>query len=221
MAPTAKSATAVNWDGSPLTLAVNASAQMQQTPLASLALAWQNMATQNDDGTLAVTSGGAPPTMFDAPALTTAPSFRVNNFQDNNVNVTNVSAQPAIPILVQMYGPGIPGITPVPLQMNVPVQLPSGGVAQGMGQPANVLLRLRTNTANLSTIILIGGPLDAGGNNGYVFGLNMPSTPPNYTKTTPGNTLDFGPFNWGLSILFVANLSPRPAAPVSVVLQTL
>jgi hypothetical protein len=220
VAPNAKSANAVNWDGSPLTLAVNASAQMAQTPNGSVIFTWQNMAAVNNDGTLAVTVGGAPPKMLDAPALITAPSFWVNNFQGSNVNVANVSVRPPTPIRIQMYGPGMPGITPQTLSVGTALSLAPGEVALGMVQP-NLRLILQATAGNVSTIALLGGPLDPSGNNGYVFGLNMPSTPPNYTKTTPGNDLEFGPFNWGSSPVFVANLSPENAGPVSVLLQAL
>ena len=47
------------WTGTPMTLAYHDSASMPQTPNGSTVLAWQNTGTQNSDGTLAVTSGGA------------------------------------------------------------------------------------------------------------------------------------------------------------------
>jgi hypothetical protein len=46
------------WDGAPLTLAQNEQAIMPQTPNGSAVLAWLNMATQNNSGTLALTTDG-------------------------------------------------------------------------------------------------------------------------------------------------------------------
>ena len=63
------------WDGAPLTLAQNEQAIMPQTPNGSAVLAWLNMATQNNSGTLALTTDGTAPQMLEAPALMTAPNI--------------------------------------------------------------------------------------------------------------------------------------------------
>jgi hypothetical protein len=210
-----------NWDGSPVTLNQYDGVTMPQAPNGSTVLGWQNYTTQNNDGTLVVTSGSRVLPSLDAPAGANAPSISVNNFLGNNVTVTNLSVQAATPIWVEMYGPGIPGVVPTSLPVSTPVQLSPGETAQGTSQPTPVLLKLQASPANQTIVALVGGPTDASGNNGYVFGLNFPSTPPGYTKTSPGNYLTFGPFSWGSSTIFVANMSSQNAFSVQVLLQGL
>jgi hypothetical protein len=209
------------WDGSPVTLSQNNGVTMPQAPNGSTVLGWQNFSLQNNDGTLVVTSGATAYPSLDAPPGANAPSIWVNNFKGQNVTVTNLSIQAATPIWVEMYGPGIPGIFPAQLPINQPVQLSGGEVAQGTSQPTPVLLRLQASPGNTTIVAVIGGPTDASGNNAYVFGLNMPSTPPGFTRTTTGNNLSFGPFNWGSSTVFVANMSSANANSVTVTLQGL
>ena len=210
-----------NWDGSPITLNQYDGVTMPQAPNGSTVLGWQNIATQNNDGTLIVSSGATVYPNLDAPFGTNATSIWVNNFLGNNVTVTNFSIQTATPIWVEMYGPGIPGIFPSQLTVNQPLQLSPGEVAQGTAQPTNVLFKLQASPGNTTSVALIGGRNDASGNNAKVFGLNMASTPPGYYQTTAGNYLTYGPFNWGSSTVFVANMSSQIADSVTVLLQSL
>ncbi len=210
-----------NWDGSPMTLNQNDGVGIPQAPNGSTVLGWQNQSLQNNDGTLIVTSGATVYPSLDAPPGANAPSIWVNNFQGQNVTITNFSIQAATPIWVEMYGPGMPGVKPVSLPINSSVQLTPGQCAQGQAQPTFVMLRLTASPGNTTTVALVGGPNDPSGNNAYVFGLNMPTTPQGYTKTTAGNYLNFGPFNWGSSTIFVANMSSANAGPVTVLLQGL
>ena len=69
-----------NWNGSPLTLQQYDSATMPQTPNGSLILAYVNQATQNNQGTLAYTTGGSAPGFLNAPPLTNAPSLWLGAF---------------------------------------------------------------------------------------------------------------------------------------------
>lgn len=211
----------LNWDGSPLTLATHDTAVMPQSPNGSAILLWNNVATVNNTGTLMLSVDAEAPQTLDAPAMMTAPSFLVNNWQSRKLTVANVSSAPNTPILIGMLGPGLPGIVPKHLVVGAPFLLASAHVAQGQLPPSQLLLTIRTNTTNLLTVVLLGGPTDAGGNNGYVFGVNFPrpQPPPGYTKVTTSSQLTFGPFDWGASSVFVANMSSQNAAPVELVFQ--
>jgi hypothetical protein len=216
MAPTAKSATAVNWDGSPLTLAQYEQAQMAQTPNGSVIFIWQNVATMNQDGTLVLTSGGSEPQTLAAPALNPRPSFEVRNWQAMNLNVTNLSVMPNTPILIAMLGPGL-GATPANLVVGTPLMLAAGQTAQGLASGDALRLTIRTDAKIPATIGLTVGP-SAGGSHTYLLGLNMPSKPPGYTQTSPDNGLIYGPFESRSGTAFVANIS-APGRSVSVLLQ--
>jgi hypothetical protein len=208
-----------NWTGTPITLAWHDNAVMPQTPNGSTVLAWQNTSTLNNDGSLVATSGG-PPQPLDAPAGATIPSILVQNWAANALTLTNVSANKATPIWVEMFGPGIPGTTPVTLPANgTPISLASGATASGKSPPNYAQLVLQSNTNNLTIVTLIGGPNDANGTNAYVFALNCPANPGNYTKTTPGNSITYQ-FYWNTTF-FIANMSPSTSAAVSVSLLSL
>jgi hypothetical protein len=88
---------------------------------------------------------------------------------------------------------------------------------------------MQSTAPTLGIIALVGGPPDQRGNNGYVFAVNAtantgPGTPlpapPGYYATTTNNTYAFQ-FNWGSSLVFVANMSPSTAQAVSVLLRPL
>jgi hypothetical protein len=207
-----------NWDGSPQTLNQYEKLTMQNPPNGFAVLGYWNQATQNNDGSVLVGSQGTS-TSHDAPALANAPSLLVNNWLSNPVTVTNMSAAPATPIGVEMYGPGIPGVDSGPLPVNQPVQLFPGATAQGQAQPGSMVLQLTASPMSTTIVAVIGGPIGAGGSNAYVYGLNMASPPPSptpYTKTTSGSTLTTDTFNWGSATIFVANLSSANAGAVQV-----
>src|SRR5881394_3009288 len=92
--------TAGNWDGSPTTLAWHESAEMPQTVNGSMIVTWLNIAEQNNDGTLALSSGANQPEFHDAPAGATEPSVLVQNWKGQNLKLTNISANNATPITV-------------------------------------------------------------------------------------------------------------------------
>jgi hypothetical protein len=212
-----------NWTGVPITLAWHDTATMPQPPNGSTVLAWLNTATQNNDGSLAAVSGATQPQFLDAPALATVPSILVQNWEGNNLNLTNISANKATPIWVEMFGPGLGGVTPVTLTANAPapIALASGGAAVG-SSPSNLAqLILQSNTSNLTIVTLIGGPATGTPtkNNAYVFALNCPSNPGGYTKTTTGNSMTYQ-FTWNTSF-FIANMSPSTSAAVNVSLLSL
>ena len=148
----------------------------------------------------------------------------MQNWKANNLNLTNLSANSSTPIWIEMFSPGISGVTPATLTVGAaPISLAAAGTAQGKPNPNWMQLVLQTNTANLTIVALIGGPVDPATNtNAYVFALNFSGsvTPPGYTAVTGGNTYTYQ-FNWGSSSLFVANMSPQTAAPVQVSLVSL
>jgi hypothetical protein len=210
-----------NWTGAPLTLAWHDNAAMPSTPAGSTVLGWANTATMNNDGTLALTSAGAPQ-FLDAPAGTLIPSILVKNYKANSLTLTNLSANKATPIWVEMFGPGLPGPTPTPITAGAaPISLAAGGTASGSAPPNYAQLILTSNTNNLTIVTLIGGPADSSGNNAYVFALNYmgPPNPAGYTQATAGNSITYQ-FYW-TSTFFAANMSQSNSAAVQVSLISL
>lgn len=218
-----------SWNGSPTTLNVNNNVSVQQTPNGTTILAATNKATQNNSGSLALTSGGSAPIFLTLYANMNQPNIMIQNWQANNLSLTNVSANNDTPILVQLVGPGMPGITPGALTIGTPNSLKPGDVAQGNASPQWMQLVIQSTAATLGIIGFIGGPPDNTGNNGYVVAVNAaqntgpgtPNPPPQgYYATTTSNSYTYQ-FNWGSSLVFVANLSPSTAANVSVTMRML
>jgi hypothetical protein len=207
-----------NWDGSPTTLDQYDAATIPNPPNGSTVLGWQNNATQNNDGSLLVGSQGASKS-YDAPALANAPSILAYNWGAQQVTATNMSAGAATPIMVEMYGPGMPGITPLTLTVGTALTLPVGQCAQGQVNPTSTVLLLTASGSDTTIVAFVGGPNNADGTNAYVYGLNMASPPPSptpYTKTTSGRTLTTNTFNWGSATVYVANMSSANAGPLTV-----
>jgi hypothetical protein len=206
------------WDGAARTLTTNEQVVMPQTPNGSVILAWRNMAMQNNDGTLALATEGSPPQMLDAPALNTAPSILASNWKGGDLRLTNISIN--APIWIEMLGPGLPGMEPIPLPLDTRTTLAPLHTAQGRGLGFMRLL-LESNTNDWTTIAVIGGPMDSSGNNAYLFALNYPgATLPGYTAVTTGNSYSFE-FNWSNSAVFVVNLSGEYSSPLQLLLQSL
>jgi len=201
-----------NWNGSPMTLAWRDSATMQQTSDGSMILAFQNTSEMNNAGKLGITSGSSQPQFLLAPALALQPTILINNWQANNLNLTNVSVNTNTPIWIAAFGPGI-GAAPAPLPNDgtaAPVAV--NDALKGVTKPAYMQLGFQANSADLCLFAIIGGPQDAKGNNAYAVALNSQygNTGPDYTTpapagyyaTTGGNSYTFE-FNWGSSVLFV------------------
>jgi hypothetical protein len=218
------------WDGSPEVLLENQNAAMPQTPNGTMIFAYWNMSTQNNAGTLSVTSGGSQPSFLNVPALANQPSVWMNNWASNNLSVTNISPNATTPIQIQAIGPGIPGTTPLPLPIGADgQQLGYGQTAQGNASPQYMQLVIQSDSSTTGIVGLIGGPPDSSGNNGYVIAVNYsantgPGTgnpaPAGYYATTTSNSYTYQ-FNWGSSLVFVANLSSLNAAPLRVVMRAL
>lgn len=219
-----------SWNGQPTTLLVNQNVVIPQTPNGTTIFAGTNQTTQNNQGQLSLTSGGGQPTFLTLNANANQPSILVQNWQANNLSVTNISPNTNTPILVQVVGPGMPGVTPISLPIGpTGVQLSLGQVAQGNASPQWMQLLIQSTGPTLGIIGVIGGPPDASGNNGYVIAVNAisntgPGTgqapPPGYYATTTSNSYVYT-FNWGSSLVFVANMSPSTASGVTVVMRAL
>jgi hypothetical protein len=220
--------TNTTWNGQPTTLLQNQSVGMPQTTNGTMIFAATNQATVNNQGDLGLTSGGGAPQFITIPALANQPTVLISNWQANNLNVTNTSPATATPILVQAIGPGLPGITPLSLEIGKTLEVGPGQVAQGNASPQYMQLVITSNSPTLGIIGIIGGPQDASGNNGYIIAVNASAntgpggaTPPaGYFATTTSNAYAF-PFNWGSSVVFAGNLSPSTAQVVSLFLRAL
>ena len=218
-----------NWNGSPIVLQPNDNANIPQTPNGSVILAWFNQSTQNNRGTLSLTSGGSAPQFLDAPALYSQPFILMNNWLGNNLSVTNISAVTATPIWVALYGPGIPGIYPQKLPPDgTVVSLATLATAQGTALPRWMQLKLNCSSGSFAVIAVIGGPNGPNGN-GYVIALNAatntgPGTgvapPAGYYATTIDNSYSLQ-FNWGSSTVFVASMLATTTLGATVALVSL
>jgi hypothetical protein len=217
------------WDGSPLVLLVNQNVNMPQTPDGSMVFAYQNVSSQNNQGSIAVTSGGGSPVTKYAYAFENRPNIWINNWQANNLSITNVSANNNTPIRIQAVGPGMPGTNPLTLPIGSPLPLAPGQTAQTNALPQYMQLVFQCATGQLATFVLIGGTLDSSGNNAYVISVNAPSssgppgggTPPaGYYATTINNSYILT-FNWGSSLVFVANMSGLTSTGAEVTLRQL
>jgi hypothetical protein len=217
-----------SWDGSPMVLGQNQSALMPQTPNGTVIFSYINEATQNNSGSLGVTSGGAPPSFLTAPANALQPSMWVNNWQANSLNVTNVSANSNTPIKIQAIGRGMPGTTPLALTVGTTLAVGPGATAQGATSAQWMQLVMASIDSSLGVIAVIGGPVDASGNNGYVFGINAAANtgpggsppPAGYYATTTSNSYTFQ-FNWGATFLFAANMSALNSSGFNLTLRAL
>jgi hypothetical protein len=202
----------INWNGSPTTLAVQQRAVMAQTSNGSMILAFQNISEMNNAGKLSLTSGGSQPQFLAAPALALQPTVLINNWQANNLNLANISANTNTPIWIAAFGPCL-GSPPQTLPTNgdaVPVALYTA--LKATTDPNWMQLGFQANSGGLCLFAIIGGPQDANGNNAYAIALNSqygntgPGTakpaPPGYYATTSGNSYSYE-FNWGSSLLFV------------------
>lgn len=221
------------WDGAPYVVMPRQTAVIPQTPNGSVILTAENLAAQNNAGSIMVRSAGGAPVMVTVPALRHQPSFLVQNFAAQDLAVTNTSNADETPIRLQEVGTGIPGTTPVTLPTDGSViPLAPGETGSTLAVPRFMRLQVTNGTGNVSDLIVIGGPVDASGNNAFVFevnsaqntgpgtnGPNAPAPPP-FNATTTGNTYVL-PFNWGSSTIFIANVSPQTAGPVAVSLQAL
>jgi hypothetical protein len=194
-------------------LQVNDTAGMASTPNGSVIFACENEATQNNQGCLTLTSGGDPPVSIPVAALANQPTIRVHDWQANNLNVSNVSRNLSTPICIQAFGPGMPGPPPQELITGSTLSLTPEETAQGATGPSRNQLQLALSASALGVFGVIGGPLDASGNNAYVIAVNAaqttgpagPTPPPGYYATTTSNSYVLC-FSWNGATVFVVYL---------------
>jgi hypothetical protein len=220
-----------SWNGSWITLGQNDSATIPQTPNGTVILVAANVSTLNNQGQLTLSSGGSMPTTVTVPALSGQPTVVIQNWRANNLTVTNTSLAASTPIMIALCGPGMPGSTPVALPAtNTPVVLGTLQSAQGTTLPQYMQLITESNSSTLGVVGIIGGPLDATGNNGYVIAVNAASNtgppspapaPAGYFATTTTNAYAFPVNNWGSSQVYAVNLSPATAQVLTVRLRAL
>jgi hypothetical protein len=220
-----------SWNGSWITLGQNDSATIPQTPNGTVILVAANVSTLNNQGQLTLSSGGSMPTTVTVPALSSQPTVVVQNWGANNLTVTNTSRAANTPIMIALCGPGMQGSTPVTLTANGPsVVLGTLQSAQGTTLPQYMQLITESNAPTLGVVGIIGGPLDATGNNGYVIAVNAASStgppspapaPAGYFATTTTNAYAFPVNNWGSSQVYALNLSPATAQVLTVRLRSL
>jgi hypothetical protein len=222
-------ATTTAWTGAPQTIVPPNTLAMSPTTAGSMVFAYQNTGTSNNAGKLLLTSGASQPQNLPVPALLAQPSILVYNWGGNNLNVFNASIVAGTPIWVEAAGPGLPGQTPVPLVIGTPLSMNQGTFSQGTTNPNWMQLGLQSKTSTLTIVAFIGGPADASGNNAYVVALNSSSgntgpgfgpAPQGYFATTSGNAWSYE-FNWGASVIWLWNLSPSTASPVTATLTSL
>jgi len=219
-----------SWNGAPITLQVSDSAMIPSTPTGTMLLAWYNTSKQNNPGQLSIGSGARTPISYPAPALVAQPSTLMNNWKGDNLSVVN-SSMPgsSTPIWISAFGPGISkGSRVLPADGSI-VVLSALQTAQGNCMATRMLLNMNCDSGCLAVMAVIGGPVDADGNNGYVIILNaseetgpapLPPPPPGIYATTINNDYAMS-FNWGSSAIFVASMSPDTTLNVSVSLRAL
>jgi hypothetical protein len=131
-------------------------------------------------------------------------------------------------------GPGLPpGVTPPDLPVGTDVSIAPGGDVQGNAEPRWMQLAISNTNGTQSTIAVIGGPQDKGGNNAYLIAVNYeyssgpppdqppPVTPPaGYYATSKSNNYNLQ-FNWGSGAVYCANFSGITAGDTTVVLRAL
>jgi hypothetical protein len=223
---------ATPWTGAPATLKQYDQVTMPQTPNGSLVFEYLNVSTQSNAGLLNLTSAGSPVTSLQAPALIYRPGILTNNWQANNLTVTNLSANSNTPIYIAAIGPGLPGLVPMNLVANAPaITLPIFAAAQGILKANSNILQMQANASSITVFVIVGGPLDSTGNNASVIAVNDnidgntgPGTgiepPAGYYATTTSNSYSF-PANWPGATIFVANLSPATNVQATVRLISL
>lgn len=213
------------WDGSPLVLMPQQTGVVG-TPNGSVIFTYENLAAQNNAGLISVQTGGSS-AVLPVPAQQHQPSFLVKNFGSQLLTVKNTSIATETPIRVQEVGTGIPGTKPatIPIDGTI-VHLAPGATASTAAVPRLMQITFSNAAGNTTDVVVIGGPTDAGGNNGYAIELNStqssgppsgnPATAP-FNATTTDNFFVM-PFRWGSSTVFVANLSADNAGPVDITL---
>jgi hypothetical protein len=215
-----------SWNGSPSVLLIYHNLAMPRTPNGTAIVAATNQSPSNQNGTMRLSSGGAPSKILTIPAKANLPTIFIRNGHSNNLTISNISAPDGPSILVQMIGPGIAGVTALNFPIGTPTALSAGQAASGNATAQWMHLVIQSTAPTLGVLGIIGGPANASGDNGYVIAINAaqntgpggPRPPDGYYATTKTNSYTFV-FNWGAAPIFIANLSPSTAQPLSIVMS--
>jgi hypothetical protein len=204
-----------DWDGSPTTLNQGEGVSLSQTPVGDLIVTFFNKSEENDAGQIALTTGGSNPQFIPVDPLMNAPQIMIQNFEGNNLNLTNTSIT-GVPIEVQAWGPGY----------GKPEKLPDDGVFYSLN-PYNS----RTTKSNPNFMQLVMRALGQ-----YtVFGVFIGSKPSIYCVNAPdpdtvpvkGYTTITKNNNWPVSnnwlgkTIWVVNLSALTSTQGEVSLKNL
>lgn len=211
------------WSGIGMSLGKDAQVNMPQTPNGSLVFGYFNQTRENNQGELILTSGGGYFNDIPVPPLQSAPGIVVYNWAASNLAVTNTSLNATTVIYISAYGPGVPGQSPVPLNIGTPVNLGTTASAFGKTNPQNMRLKITVSGSAMGVFAIVGGPADASGNNAKVIAVNYPvNTPPpdGYYAVTSANAYVLN-FNYNGQSVYVVNMSATGAPLGQVLLQAL
>jgi hypothetical protein len=183
--------------------------------------AFQDVSPKNSSGQLTLTSGGSNPTYLTAPALALDWSIQTQNWQGNNLNVTNTS-NASVPIAIAAFSPGL-GPAAGPLTIGAPITLVASQPVQGPTNPNT--MQITFQASQNSVFGFIGGPA-TNNNNAYVVGINSSfgntgqgtSQPAQngYFATRSGNSYSYT-FNWQSTyVLYVVYLGSATVVPQSL-----
>jgi hypothetical protein len=200
------------WTGIPIPLEPNQGVTMPKTPTGQIVLAYKNQALDADLGQLAVTSGGSPPKILDVEALLNAPNLEIQNYEGNNLNVTNISNTATI--WIAAYGPGFNTSSQLPI--GTPVAVAPYACTATRSQPNFQRLTVSAPGQYSVAVVYIGSTPS-------VYAINSPdasTVPAGYTKVLAANTLPLTD-NWLGKSLWVGNLSPDTNDGFSVTLINL
>ncbi len=190
-----------SWDGSPITLQQGQGVQMKQTPVGDLVVAALNMAAQNDEGQLAVTSGGGPPEIIPVEPLMNAPIIWITNYEGNDFNITNISIT-NVPIWVAAWGPGFGNCGTLP-DDGIFFSLRPYQCREAQTNPSLMQLAMRALGQYTVFVNFIGSKPST-------YCVNAPETRgvpvEDYTEVTKNNALSISG-NWLGKTLWVVNLS--------------
>ncbi len=204
-----------DWNGSPTTLKEKEGVKMPQTPVGDIFVTFFNKADKNDEGRIALTSGGSDPLIIPVEPLMNAPQIMIQNFEGNNLNLTNISVTP-VPIEVEAWGPGFTRADPLPDDGKwYPLPVYTSRSTKSLPQFQMLSMRALGQYTVFGVFI---------GSTPSVYCVNAPDDAKvpvkDYTKVTRNNSYSLTN-NWLGKTLWVVNLSPSTATGGEVSLTDL
>lgn len=198
------------WDGSPQTILEYQAVEMPATPTCLIVLAAYNTDSRANDGEIAISSGGSKPTFLELPALTNQPVLVADDYQGNNLKITNTATAP---VCLEIFAPGFG--KPEPLPDGTVLLLPSRMSRATTAQARYQQLVMKNSSGQTSFLFYEGTTAAL-----YTVNASAPPNVPNLEcHSVPGNTAKVMD-NWGAQTLYVANVS-RSSDTANVTLLTL